>query len=90
MPNHRLQKLLKNKSYSKNLVGYAVHDKQLGVLGSVYAIHTPPQQHLLVVKYQDRELLIPYHVGVVEYIDHQKKCVFINLPEDFLTILLLK
>ena len=66
------------------LLGYHVSDTQEGSLGTVQAIYTPPQQKLLAIAYQGRELLVPYHAEIVIHVDHAQQTILVCLPSGFI------
>lgn len=70
-----------------NLVGYQVADIQQGHLGFVVRMENLPLQKLLVVNYQEKELLIPYHQALIQHIDHANKQLIVTLPPGFITAL---
>ncbi len=68
----------------ERLIGYCVVDIQEGSLGIVQDIYAPPQQILLAVNYQGRELLIPYHKELITHVDHEQGKVSVHLPAGFI------
>ena len=66
------------------LLRYQVTDVQVGSLGPVCAIYTPPQQQLLAVDYQGQELLIPYHKDIIKNVAHAQQSIIVALPKGFI------
>mmetsp|Transcript_17116 Transcript_17116/g.39579 ORF Transcript_17116/g.39579 Transcript_17116/m.39579 type:complete len:176 (+) Transcript_17116:837-1364(+) len=66
------------------ILGYHVTDIQEGVLGTVRDIYAPSQQKLLVIDYQGRELLVPYHEDIVVHIDRAQQAIILQLPSGFI------
>lgn len=64
----------------QGLQGYQVVDVVRGELGAVQQVDTLPLQALLVVNYQAQELLIPYHEGIIQQIDHSQQRIVVHLP----------
>ena len=62
------------------LQGYQVVDIVRGELGAVVRVDHLPLQTLLVVNYQARELLIPYHAALIQQIDHSQQRMLVRLP----------
>ena len=62
------------------LQGYQVVDIVRGELGAVVRVDHLPLQTLLVVNYQARELLIPYHAALIQQIDHCQQRMLVRLP----------
>ena len=64
--------------------GYEVYDAGESLLGPIIDTRTTPQQELLVVMYQSKELLIPYHQSLINNVDHMQKRIIVQLPHGFL------
>ena len=74
--------------YFHELVGWTVIDKELGILGIVSAINDQSPQMLLVMDYQDREVLIPLNDDIVVGIDRNRREVHVSLPDGLLDVYL--
>jgi len=72
---------------TSNLVGYQVADIKQGILGILERIDSFPWQKLLVVNYQTKELLVPYHEALLHHIDHTNKQIIVHLPPGFIAAL---
>lgn len=68
----------------KKLTGYQVTDVHEGTLGLLQAIYDFPQQQLLAVDYQGKELLIPYHKDIVINVAHERQNIVVRLPKGFI------
>ena len=68
----------------EKLIGYHVQDMTEGPLGEVIGSHITPQQQLLAVAYQDKELLIPYHKDLVLAVIHTQNIIQVQLPKGFI------
>lgn|SRR3569623_222710 len=84
IPQESSSRLSSQKVQLARLVGYYVTDIKKGNLGPVKSIHDFPQQHLLAVNYQDKELLIPYHRDIVIDVAHKQKSIMVKLPQGFI------
>ena len=76
-----------SKTAPVNLIGFSVvhnHTK----LGEVEAVIEQPQQILLQITMQKKEVLIPLHEKTLKKIDRKKKQVYVTLPEGLLEIYL--
>lgn len=76
-----------SKTAPVNLIGFSVvhnHNK----LGEVEAVIEQPQQILLQITMQKKEVLIPLHEKTLKKIDRKKKQVHVTLPEGLLEVYL--
>lgn len=67
-------------------VGFQLIDKTKGLLGVVTEVDQTTENALFVIPTDDDELLIPVGDDYIEEIDHDKKIVYLNLPEGLLEI----
>lgn len=78
LPRTKFKKLGSNEYYLVDLVGSQVFDENKKNLGIIIDILAMPSQHLIVVKSDDGEILIP-HVSVhVELFDKKMKQLFVK------------
>lgn len=68
------------------LVGYDLHDIQLGFIGKIESVETLPHQHLAIVEFQGKEVLIPLHTQIVAELDENSKKIVLRLPEGLLEL----
>jgi 16S rRNA processing protein RimM len=68
------------------LHGYTVNDIHKGVLGKVYEIMKLPMHDLLVIRQEQRELLIPLSDAIIVKIYPRKKQIDINAPDGLLEL----
>ena len=66
------------------LVGYALHDVSLGLIGPIEEILELPQQLMAFVRYEEKEVMVPLHPHFVKTIDHRNKRIKMDLPEGLL------
>jgi len=67
------------------LIGTVVHDQELGLVGSIEAIESYPQQEIMIVAYQDRQVMIPLHPDlIIEMIPGER--LVMDLPEGLLDV----
>jgi 16S rRNA processing protein RimM len=85
VPEDKLTEIPNAKYYSE-WIGFLVTDRKLGEIGSVQDILEMPQQVMLQVLHQGREVLIPLNDDLVPGIDIQQKRITTDLPEGFLAI----
>ena len=67
-----------------HLVGYRIVDSSLGAIGMVDEVLEMPQQEMAFLQYKGREVLIPLNEQLIQRIDEQNRCVYMDLPEGLL------
>ena len=88
LPLTELPKLEDDQFYFHDVIGFAVVDSTLGVLGTVENFYELPQQDMLAMRYQGQEVLIPVVDELVSHADHAKKEIYVNLPDGLLDVYL--
>lgn len=77
----RTKKLYERKS----IIGYTVHDKKLGIIGTVVEIIDISGNPVIRV-IGNKELMVPYHKDLMLKISHKDKLLQVMLPEGLLEI----
>jgi 16S rRNA processing protein RimM len=72
-----------NQNLVENIIGYAVFDKQRKI-GLVEEKIILPQQQLISIKIDKKEVFIPLNEIFVVEINHQQQKIILNLPENYL------
>lgn len=67
--------------YQFELIGLRVEDPDRQQMGTVEEILEYPQHHVLVVRNQENEFLIPANRRTIENVDLDKKCVYLTSKE---------
>jgi 16S rRNA processing protein RimM len=88
LPLDLLPKLDENQFYYHEVIGYKIVDHTKGGLGNIENIISGGKQDLIAMKYKDQEILIPVTDQIVIRADHEKKEVYVSLPEGLLDIYL--
>ena len=88
LPLELLPKLQNGKFYYHDVIGYKIIDEELGQLGLIENIITGGNQDLIVMKYKNKEILIPISKDIVLIANHEKKEVVVHLPDGLLEIYL--
>lgn len=83
-PADQLPKLPEGQFYYFDVIGFTVKDKQLGTLGTVRDFADGPAQDLMIMDYQDKEVLIPVTDHFVLNADMDAKIIHTDLPEGLL------
>jgi len=65
----------------RNLEGYLVIDNQFGKIGSIHKILDLPQQLIMQIFFDKKEILIPLNADFITKIDNKKKILHIIAPE---------
>lgn len=68
------------------MVGYELHDEQLGLIGTIESVEAMPQQHLAILDYQGKEVFIPLHPQMVVELDEKSKKIVLRLPDGLLEL----
>lgn len=63
------------------LKGYQLIDKQAGELGVIDRVEAYPQQEIAIVKYRDKEVMVPLHADLIISIDAENQKIEMDLPE---------
>lgn len=88
LPLKALPGLGEGQFYYHDIIGYQVVDAASGVVGEVKDVYASPNQDLLAVDYQGKEILIPINDEIVQKADHTAREVRVTLPEGLLDIYL--
>jgi 16S rRNA processing protein RimM len=74
--------------YPQNIEGYTVIDANRGNTGIVGKIIEMPQQFLLSIDFNGKEILVPIVDEIVKDIDHKAKTIHIEAPEGLIELYL--
>lgn len=83
MPSEFLEK---EKSEMEALLNFEIMDKNLGVIGPIIDFDESPYQTVVLVKYKDKEVMIPWVDAYILGFDAQKKAINMDLPEGLLDL----
>ena len=86
LPKSMRPKSGRGEFYDDEVMGFRVQDENLGELGEISAVVDAGTNRLLVLHYQEKEVLIPVNSPFVIGVNKSKKRVTVNLPEGFLDI----
>jgi 16S rRNA processing protein RimM len=86
-----IQKSIRPKSgrgefYNDEVIDFEVHDEEKGLLGKIREVMQAGPNRLLVVDYDEKEVLIPVNGPFIASVNKTKKRVLVNLPEGFLEL----
>ncbi|MFH0865709.1 MAG: ribosome maturation factor RimM [Bacteroidota bacterium] len=88
LPDIFLSEKSKNHLELPDLSGYKVIDKVKGETGTLIKIIEMPQQQLLQINFQNKEILIPVAEEIITRVDKKNKIIFINVPEGLIDLYL--
>ncbi len=88
MPLTLLPKLKKGQFYYHQVIGYTVVDNIKGPLGQIEYIFSSGAQDIINMKYLEKDVLVPVSNEIVFHADHEKKEVYVQLPDGLLEIYL--
>lgn len=88
LPLDRLPPLNGSQFYYHEVIGFSVIDKKSGVLGTIETIYTLPNQDLIALNYQDKEVLIPVKDEIVLSVDRERREIRVAMPEGLLDVYL--
>ena len=72
--------------YDDEVIDFEVHDEEKGLLGKIREVMQAGPNRLLVVDYNNKEVLIPVNGPFITNINKTKKRVSTSLPQGFLEI----
>jgi 16S rRNA processing protein RimM len=88
LPLNKLPQLAEDQFYYHEIIGYRLVDAALGALGEVTDVYELPQQAVIAMNYQGKEVLVPISDEIVLKANHTRKELEVNLPEGLLDIYL--
>jgi len=88
IPIALLPKQKGSQLFSVEIEGYTVIDANRGETGTVTSVLEMPQQSLLAIDLNGKEILIPIVDEIVKKIDRKNKTVFIEAPEGLIDLYL--
>ena len=83
-----LEFLPKDENHELYLINYLVIDSTLGALGKINKIQENNGQSLLVVEYQNKELLIPLVQAYIQKIDKKTQELYVDIPNGLIDLFL--
>jgi 16S rRNA processing protein RimM len=86
LPLHMLPVLNDDQFYYHEIIGFSVVDENRTEIGTVKEVYNLPQQDLLAVDHQGKEVLIPIVDDIVTKVNKKEKTIEVNLPEGLLDI----
>lgn len=88
LPLTLLPKLTGNKFYYHEIKGFNVVDKHKGDIGKIKDVVELPQQAVLQIMFNNKEVLIPINDAVITAVDREITTIFVDAPEGLIDIYL--
>ena len=88
LPIELLPKLRGNKFYYHEVIGFRVKDEKRGDLGIIDRVIELPNNPLLAIKFEDKEILLPISDDIIKKVDRRKKQIDVETPEGLIDIYL--
>lgn len=88
LPLSQLPKLTGNKFYYHEVPGFTVVDTKHGELGTVETVLEYPNQAVLQVFHQEKEILIPINDEIILIVDRKDKILKVQTPEGLVELYL--
>lgn len=88
LPTSSLPPLKEGQFYFHDVIGYKIIDKTEGELGAVDTFYTAASQTTMVMMYKEKEVLIPVNDQFINGANHDKKEMYVNLPDGLLALYL--
>ena len=86
LPKKFLEKVEDAEIVVDYLAGFSLIDAEKGLLGVISEVDQTTENVLFVIPTKDDELLIPAGEEYIEEIDHEKKIIYVRLPEGLLDL----
>ena len=86
IPLEMLPKVKGKKPFTFEIEGYKVIDAHHGEIGTLTAVIEVPQQSLLSVDFNGKEILVPVVEEIVKEIDRKNKTIYIEAPEGLIDL----
>lgn len=86
LPISTLPVLKGNKFYYHEVEGFKITDEKIGDVGFIKYVNDKSPQHLFVLEYDKKEILIPINDELIIKIDRKKKLITMNLPNGLIQL----
>ena len=68
------------------VIGYQVIDNKFGILGNLESYHDIPSNPLLVVKSEEKEILIPFQEEFIIDVNDSEKIIYCKIPDAIINL----
>jgi 16S rRNA processing protein RimM len=88
LPLSMLPPLEGKEFYLHEVIGFEIHDKTKGNIGTLVQVLSMPQQKVFEIKHPKAEILIPAIPEFIVKIDRENKTIYLDSPEGLIDIYL--
>jgi len=88
LPKKDISELHDNEFYFNEIIGFEVVDKKYGSIGFLEKILDRPEQEILQINHQGKEILIPLVDEIIDKLKRKKKQLFIRAPDGLIDLYL--
>ena len=88
LPLQALPKLSGNKFYYHEIIGFELHDKIHGNIGTIVAVNDSASQALFEAQKEGKQVLIPINDDIITKVDRAGKTIFVSTPEGLVDLYL--
>jgi 16S rRNA processing protein RimM len=86
LPREMVEEMDGDKYFYESYIGFLLHDKELGEIGTIAEVYETPGNDLFGVLYQGEEVLIPINEDFILEMDEEKKIIYVALPGGLLEL----
>ncbi|CAN5435878.1 ribosome maturation factor RimM [soil metagenome] len=86
LPKSERPKLVRGEFYNDEVIGFEVTDAEEGPLGYVTEVQEAGPNRYLIVKYLNKDVMIPLNGPFIKSVNRSKKMISVELPDGFLEI----
>ncbi len=88
IPETELKEMDESGFYDHEVIGYEVEDVVKGTIGKVTAIADFKLNPLLIIDFNEKEILLPLFDGLIVNVDRKSKKLKVNAPEGLIDLYL--
>lgn len=88
LPLELLPKLKGNKFYFHEVNGFRVSDNKQGIIGTITRVIELPNNPLLSIDHDGREILLPISDDIILKVDRRSKIIHVKAPEGLIELYL--
>ncbi|MEM1001566.1 MAG: ribosome maturation factor RimM, partial [Bacteroidota bacterium] len=88
LPLAALPKLEGNKFYFHEVIGFTIHDKNFGKVGTIKSINDSTAQSLFILDRDGKEILIPMNDQFILEVNRKDKTITVETPEGLIDLYL--
>lgn len=88
LPETELKELDQSSFYDHEIIGYSIEDVVKGHIGKVTGVADLKLNPLLIIDFNDKEILLPLFDGLIVNVDREKKHLKVKAPEGLIDLYL--